>query len=434
MERAATVPAGSSQDSSLPPHYRVSGGVLGRGSDDPAGPLPPLSGVVIIETGESIAVAFCGRLLADLGATVVKVEPPGGDPLRAGDPLHVQPPDAIPALHAMLNRDKLSVVLDLAEVSAKQHFLRLGRSAAAVVGWCEPGVPQQLELLETLAADHTEVVVAALSWMGTEGPWRDFACDELLAQHLSGMAFSTAVRVSDPASEPPLAAPGSLAQMMGGLTAATAVVVSLISRDATGQGDFIDLSLVDALVSCLRQEVVTLTYGVGLMSRKREAVSRFAGVFQQPAGDGDVDYMIRTEAMWRSVLETVGAPEWGDLEAFATHPDRSLHWDAVEPLLRAELARYSRDYLFHEGQRRGVAVAPMNTIAEATREPVFAERNFFRSGIVPGVGAATFPGGPFRLDQVPNAVGVVAELGRDTESVLAWAERSTTGNSGRAAK
>lgn len=420
-ERVDAVPAESLKDSSLLPKRGVEAEPFERLSTELAAPRAPLSGVVVIESGVSIAVAFCGRLLADLGATVIKVEPPEGDALRAGDPPHMSPSDSVPALHAMLNRNKLSVVLNLDEVADRRHFLSLGSASAAVIGWCEPTESQPLEMLETLAGHHPELVVAALSWMGIEGPWRDFVCDELLAQHLSGMAFSTAVRVADPGTEPPLAAPGSLAQMMGGLTAATAVVVSLTGRESTGEGDFIDVSLVDALVSCMRQEVVTLTYGVGLMSRKREAVSRFAGVFQQPAGDGEVDYMIRTEAMWRSVLETVGAPDWGELEAFATHPDRSLHWDAVEPLLQAELARYTRAHLFHEGQRRGVAVAPMNSIAEATQEAVFAERGFFRKGNVPGFGASLFPGGPFRLDHMPNVDGAVAELGRDTESVLAWA-------------
>ncbi len=399
--------------------------VLGALNRDPSWDLArrggPLSGLVVVEAGEGVAVAFCGRLLADLGATVIKVECSAGDLLRAGDPPQTDPPDNAPSLHALLNRDKLSVVLDLDTEVGRRHFLQLGGAAGVVVGWCGKGERTVFSALDDLTRAHPELVVVALSWMGMDGPWRDFACDEFLAQHLSGMAFSTAVRVVDPALEPPLASPGSLAQMMGGLTAATATVISWIGREAGGEGDFVDVSLVDALVSCLRQEVVTLSYGVGLMSRKREAVSRFAGVFQQPAADGDVDFMIRTEAMWRAVLETVGNPEWGELEAFATHPDRSLNWDAVEPLLQLELSRYTRQHVFHEGQRRGVAVAPINTVAEATREPVFARRKFFREGEVPGFGPTLMPGGPFRLDGVVETSRTVPELGRDTERILHWA-------------
>jgi crotonobetainyl-CoA:carnitine CoA-transferase CaiB-like acyl-CoA transferase len=418
------VPAGSP----LGPSWKVPrDGALDALTELPYDRDSTLSGTVVVEAGEGISVAFCGRVLADLGATVIKIEHPDGDPLRHGDPPHMDPPDGFPSLHAHLNRGKLSVALDLDAQSGRTGFADLSGAATAVVGWCEVEKPVLLATLDEVAEAHPELVVVALSWMGTEGPWRGFACDELLAQHMSGMAFSTGVRVTDTALEPPLASPGGLAQMMGGLTAATAVVLSCVGREATGVGDFVDVSLVDALVSCLRQEVVTSTYGVGLMSRKREAVSRFAGVFQQPAGDGDVDFMIRTEAMWRAVLETVGTPDWGNLEAFASHPDRSLHWDAVEPLLQADLARYSRQYLFHEGQRRGVAVAPVNTVAEATREAVFASRQFFREGEVPGFGPAAMPGGPFRLDRTAEARGGLAALGRDNETALRWANRATDG-------
>ena len=184
-----------------------------------------------------------------------------------------------------------------------------------------------------------------LSWFGQSGPWSEFAGDSYLAQHMSGMAFATAIRVADPALQPPVATPGHLAEMVGGLTGATAAMVALTERDLGGRsGDVIDISIIDAIASFMRQEIVTYTYGAGLMSRSSAARSPFAApIFQQKSADGLVDLMVLQERPWRELMKVLGDPDWASNELFATHPLRSRYWDALEPLLQAELARVTTD-------------------------------------------------------------------------------------------
>lgn len=385
-------------------------------------PVPgPLSGLLVVETGEGIAVAFCGKLLADYGATVIKVEHPrDGDPLRRMAPFAGPDPDSAPsALHLFLNTNKLGVTLDLQTAAGKRILCELTRAADILTTFTDGEyIERTTELLTEARQDRQDLIELTLSWLGQTGPWRGFLCDEFLAQHLSGMAFSTAVRVDDLLTQPPLATPGHLAEMVGGLTAATAAVVAVFGRASDGRGEQIDVAIVEALASFLRQEVVTYTYGVGLMSRLKQAVSQFAGVFQQPAADGDVDILIRTEASWRALVDIIGNPDWALLETFATPPLRSLYWDALEPLLQGDLSLLTSQEVYVEGQRRGIAIAPVNTVAEAAAAAQFTERGFFISGDHPSAGEVRYPGPPFRVDGPIASPCPAPALGQDNAAVF----------------
>lgn len=391
-------------------------------TDSPGQPVSgPLSGVVVLECSEAVSVAFCGKLLADFGATVVKVEFPAGQSQTPA--IEDWPRDRGPgreALYELLNASKLSVTVDLRTSPGRDLLGRLASRAAVVTVFSDPADRETADAVTSLQPVNSGLVAVVLSWMGLSGPWRDFACDEFLAQHLSGMAFSTAVRVDDLESEPPLATPGQLASMVAGLTAATAATIALFAFERRPTGDVIDISIVETLTSFLRQELVTYTYGAGLMSRKREAVSRFAGVFQQPAADGYLDFMIRTEEMWRGVLASIGNPEWGELEIFATHPLRSLYWDALEPILQADLKMFTRAEVFRDGQRRGVPVAPVNTISDAVRDKQLTSRGFFNRGRISGSDGA-FPGPPFWMDDLAPVRKPAPSPGRDNIAVFRWA-------------
>lgn len=379
----------------------------------------PLADVVVVETGQGVAVAFCGKLLADFGATVIKVEHPrGGDHVRGTAPSSSEDEGArYSALRPFLDANKLGVTANLHTHSGRQLLKRLTDSADVLATFAARGEDAD-DLLGSMRAGHPRLIDVTLSWFGCSGPWQSFACDDFLAQHVSGMAFSTAVRVEDPAQSPPLATQGHLAEMAAGLTAATAVMTALTGREADGGGAQIDISIVEALTSFLRQEVVTLSYGVGLMSRRKEAVSRFAGVFQQPTGDGYVDILIRTEASWRALMEAIGSPDWASDELFSSHPSRALYWDALEPLLQQELRRFTSEYLHREGQRRGVAIARVNTVADALASPQFANRGFFVGGGDPEFPEFIYPGPPFRLATDTYETTPAPRLGQHNVEVL----------------
>jgi crotonobetainyl-CoA:carnitine CoA-transferase CaiB-like acyl-CoA transferase len=145
-------------------------------------------------------------------------------------------------------------------------------------------------------------------------------------------------------------------------------------------------------------------------------------VFQQQTADGFVDMLLMQEAPWRALLEILGSPAWGQDEIFATHPLRSQYWDALEPLLQEELRKATTARLYEEGQRRGVAIAPVNTIAQAAGAEQFTGRGFFTR--LAGKSATPAPGRPFQLGEC-SAPGAAPGRGEHNRLVLVeWLEAS----------
>ncbi len=359
----------------------------------------PLADIVVLETGTGVAVAFCGKLLADFGATVVKIEhPTRPDPVREISP-QVADGDGTSesALSVFLNRNKFRVTLDYATELGELLLHRLVARADILTTFAGAGM---FPLPAPVSSPKR--VQVELSWFGRSGPWRGFACNDFLAQHVSGMAFATAVRVPDPATQPPLATPGHLAEMVGGLSGATAAVIALLGQELDGTSETVDVAIAEAVTSFMRQEVVTYSYGVGIMSRSDKARSPIAApVYQQPTADGYVDMMILQEGPWTELVDILGNPEWSKNELFATHPSRAVYWDALEPLLQQELARFSSEEIYAAGQRRGIAIAPINSLAAAAASPQFSGRSFFESAGEAFAGLK-FPGPPFQVGELED--------------------------------
>ena len=367
----------------------------------------PLAGVVVLEEGSARCVRFAGRLLASYGATVIQLEVTAG----GGDSDEVTP-----ATRAYLDAGKLNVSLDADTDEGASMRRRLESKADVVLRFLDPG-HAALPRPET-AADCP--VTVELSWFGRTGPWAGYLCDDFLAQHASGMAFTSALRMADTTTSGPRAVPGHLAEMVAGLAAATAAMVGLAGREAGNPAETIDISVAESIVSFMRYETVIYSYGWGLPSRSKLARSPVAApVFQQATADGFVDMLIMQEDPWRALLEVLGSPAWGNDELFATHPLRSQYWDALEPMLQEELAKQSTATLYAEGQRRGVAIAPVNTIAQAAAAPQFAVRRFF-TGLRTPDGHLQAPGRPFALGDAPAPNGPPSAGQHNRAVLLEW--------------
>lgn len=344
----------------------------------------PLAGVIILEESPARSVRFAGRLFASYGATVIRVE--GGAGTGDADELNA-------AAEAFLDAGKLSVKFDIRSETGTALLAELESHADIVARFVDPGdTPAR-----PAAPTGDGPVRIDLSWFGRTGPWSGFLCDDFLAQHASGMAFTSALRMEDTATDGPRAVPGHLAEMVAGLAAATAGMIALTGRESGTAADSIDISVAESIVSFMRYETVIYSYGWGLPSRSKLARSPVAApVFQQATADGFVDMLIMQEAPWRALLEILGSPSWGNDEIFATHPSRSEFWDALEPLLQSELRKRSTAEVYEAGQRRGIAIAPVNTIAQAASAVQFRERDYFIE--LPIEERSTpAPGRPFRL-------------------------------------
>jgi crotonobetainyl-CoA:carnitine CoA-transferase CaiB-like acyl-CoA transferase len=172
---------------------------------------------------------------------------------------------------------------------------------------------------------------------------------------------------------------------------------ALFERDATGAGTHVDLALQEVLAMNQQVDIAWVTYGGRVPSRSATAKPPIPYVGQQPAADGYIDVITRTEGQWRTFLQVLGNPEWAQNELFADMNSRSQYWDALEPLIQQETRRFAKQELFRRGQAAGVSTAAVNTVADAADAEHFAERGSFVEMAHPVLGRTRCPGPPARF-------------------------------------
>ena len=356
-------------------------------------------GLRIVELGRGVGAAYCAKLFADLGADVVLVEPPAGSELRRRGPFADDEPGIERSgLFAYLNTSKLGVTLDVTVSQGRDIYLELLRDADVLV---EDRAPSWMEAAglgyAALEPAFPALVMTSITPFGQDGPWRDYLGNDFIAQHTGGVAYHNGARAEDLEAEPPIPLPGYLGEFAGALAAGAATMCALFGRDASGRGAHVDVALQEVLAMNQQVDVAWVTYGGRVPSRSASARPPIPYVGQQPAADGYVDIITRTEGQWRTFLNVIGNPEWAQNELFATMASRSQYWDALEPLIQQETRRFGKQELFRQGQAAGVSTAAVNTVADAAEAEHFADRGSFAGLEHPVLGRVRCPGPPVRF-------------------------------------
>ena len=331
----------------------------GNGATQPSA----LAGIRVLEFTEMASASFCARLLGDAGADVVKVEPPGGDRYRYHGPFpdpstgSGQAPDPNwSGMFLYLNANKRGMELDLLHPSHKAVFDELVAAAdILIVGGQSAEIERQGLRREVLRHLNPGLIVAAITPFGLTGPNSGRIGDELTAVAAGGLSFATPGvpdGVQDPASEPPLTANTPLAELMTGVLGSTACVAALLSRQFSGQGCEIDLSLQEGVASVMPYEHAHAAYHE---PKKRELLgfALMPNVYM-PCKDGYVVLMAVLDGHWRSLMGAAGNPDWAELEVFGTARDRARNWDALEPLLLEWTMSHTGEEIARLAQERGV--------------------------------------------------------------------------------
>jgi crotonobetainyl-CoA:carnitine CoA-transferase CaiB-like acyl-CoA transferase len=381
-----------------------------------------LDDLKIIELGQGVAPAFCAKLFAGLGAEVIKIEPPGGDVLRTRGPFAGDEPGLERSgLFAYVNMSKLGVTLDIGSERGRALFLDLARNADILI---ENNAPAWMAAhgldYERLHAIAPALIVTSITAFGQDGPWRDYAANDFIVQHAGGIAYSNGVRARDPEAEPPIVIPGYASEFAGGLAAAAGTMCALFVRDATGEGEHVDVALQEVLAMHLQVDCARVTYAGEVPRRDASAQPPIPYVGQQPVADGYVDFVVRTEEHWRRFVAVLGNPEWANNELFATMASRSQYWDALEPLIQQETKHFGKEDLFRKSQANGVSAAAVYTVEDAARSGHFADRGCFVEHEHPAIGRMRTPGPPVRLAGEQQAVRRPApRLGEHNNEVFA---------------
>ena len=377
--------------------------------DDPISALGHLR-VVELAGPES---RYCGKVLADLGADVIKVEPPGGDQSRHFAPFAGDEPDRERSLNfANFDANKRSVVLDLAAPDGRDEARRLADSADMLIESFAPGYVDDLDLgFESLVRNNPGLIVISVSPFGRTGPYRDYLGGDLVAQAMGGLMY-----VQGDDTRPPCAAPSDQASQLTGLHAAYGALAALRHRSVTGQGQHVDVSMHE-VVAHMMLSIPRYAY-FGEIVRRTGTASPVAPNGYYKCSDGYACVSVFFDDHWLRMVEWMGLdalddPIWHDGDFRRANPD--LIDDMVAEFARSQTVREIVD----EGQRRHIVVSAMHSLEEVVDGPQLRERDYFVQVDHPRIGRHRYPGAPYRLSRTPWRVRRPAPLlGQHQDEVL----------------
>ncbi|MDA3627619.1 CoA transferase [Saccharopolyspora oryzae] len=391
------------------------------------GPLP-LHGVRVLEIGAFMAAPFATMQLADLGADVIKVEnPAGGDPVRQTGPFlsgHSSP-------FLRLNRNKRSVALDLKTPEGHRILQQLLDDADVLVENLRPGALAGLGFgPEPVRARNPALIYVSASGWGQDGPLADQPGLDIMAQARAGL-----MSITGHPGGPPTKVGVPMCDLVCGLYAALGAVAALRSRESTGQGQHVDVSLLEAGVSFAVWEAGTY-FATGETGRAHGSAHQNSAPYQAVRSkDGWVTVGATTTKTWPAFCHALGLAHLLDDERYRNSYDRYQHRDSLIPAIEDATAQRSTTDIVDALTTAGVPCAPIATTDEVFTNDHLRQRDFFWDAEHPELGAVRQIGSPVRLsatpprrDQAGPTLGahtreVLTEAGLDADEVRRLAER-----------
>ena len=370
-----------------------------------------LEGIRVLDVTQVMAGPFCAMMLADLGAIVIKVEPPAGDSTR-------QMPGASgtdsPSFNAV-NRGKRSIVLNLKTAEGRDVFARLARSSDIVVENYRPGVMTALGLDYTaLAALNPRLIYASISGYGQTGPQRGKGGFDLIAQGVAGIMSIT----GEPGG-PPVKAGVPVTDLGAGLFALVGILAALEHRHRTGAGQQVDTSLVDAGVALSVWEATEFFSGSGVPTALGSAHRMNAPYQAVRCADGYITLGAANERLFRRLCEVLGHREWSDDPAFTDNASRVRHREALAGRIEAITGTLPCAHWLSLLEANDIPCGPINTYAQVFADPQVLAREMVVETEHPTLGHLRTLGSPIKLSATPPNVSRRApQLGEHTDDVL----------------
>ena len=372
-----------------------------------------LGGLSVLEVGRMVAAPYCGKLLADLGADVVKIEAPGtGDPARRRSPFPGDRPHAERSgLFLYLNTSKRSITLSLRTEGGRGIFRRLLAEADVLIEDHAPGELERLGLgPDELAKLNPRLVHTSLTPFGESGPYRDFRSHHLNVYHSSPHTTFA----EPPAGEAPRApalAGRYLAEYDAGLTAALGTLTAALSSAAAGHGQHVEVSKQEALLCIERVDIGRQINA----PRPPPWRGSLGGLLR--AKDGYVMVTPVQDHQWQGLVRAMGSPEWARSESCRDEMARQEHRDELQPRIQAWAEGLTREEIYHRLQDEGTPAGPVRTVAEVREGPQAQARGYFVELDHPEAGKHTYPSLPYRFSSEGCRPGRAPLLGEHNEEI-----------------
>ena len=335
-----------------------------------------LEGLKVIECGEGVSAAFSAKMLADVGADVIKIESPQGDRTRRHGPFRDDKPDPENSgIFVYLNGNKKSITLDLTNSQSREVLKKLLGKADVLIHNVPP--PERAKHgLESpaLCAAFPTLIVTSISPFGDSGPRKDWRAYDLNVMNAGGFAF-----LSPGASQypdlPPLKPFGDQGDFQGGVHAAYATLAAYYGRLVSGVGQAIDVSEQECIAAMLEMNFMHYTYANRETSRL--GVRMIGPWTMLDCSDGKVLVVCVEEEQWQRMVELMGNPEWAKEEIFKDRVSRGQNADALIALMGEWASTWKAQDLYNEGQKRRIAFAPVNTMADLYSSEHLQAREYY---------------------------------------------------------
>jgi len=371
----------------------------------------------VVEYATMVAGPYCGKLFADLGADVIKVEPSEGDPARTfgpfpNDKLHLEKS----ALFLYNNTSKRGITLNLDKPAGIEVFQRLSKWADILI---DNHPPQHLERLgldyETLKKLNPGLIYTSITPYGRTGPRADVKGDELTIIHAAGLGNLLPTRAVD-INRAPVKAGGYAVGYHTGVTAALTTMGALIGKHKTGEGRLIDISMQEVILGLLRPNVTGTRYQGSTWSRVPD---RPPALGRMKTSDGYIVLGAIEDHHFRVLREMMGNPPWLAGDEWLSLAYRMHHLMDIAPLIDEWISHQKKEDIHQKLARRGVPLGPVNSVKDLLENEQYAVRNYFTEVEHPEAGKYRYAGWPYLMSATPPRVTRPAPLlGQHNQEVL----------------
>lgn len=379
----------------------------------------PLKGLRVLEVGVLLAGPVCGQILGDMGADVVKVEPPGQpDPLRQWGAVK---PDGVSVWFGIVGRNKRCINLDLRTQDGQDTFKALADTADIIVENFRPGTLEKWGLgYDTLSSTNPGLILVRVSGYGQSGPKKNEAGYASVGEAFGGLRY-----VMGEPDRPPSRAGISLGDTLAAMNGAIGALAALEHRRNTGQGQIVDSAIYEACFSMMESLVPDYQFGQRIRERTGSYLPGVAPSNIYPANDGMMIIAANQDTVWKRLCEAMGAPELASDDRFSNHESRGANQKELDNLISSWSEQHSCQDLEALCEANGVPCSRLYTAEHMLEDSHYAAREAIVDVEHPELGSLKMPNVFPKLSQTPGNIRWPAhEPGSDTDSVLRdWLSR-----------
>ena len=372
----------------------------------------PLKGIRVLDLTRVLAGPYATMLLSDLGAEVIKIEQPGvGDEARNFGPFK----NDFSLYFMSVNRGKKSLPLNLKSPQGKEIFLKLVKQCDILVENFRPGAMKKLGLdYESLKADHPSLIYAACSGFGQTGPYAERGAYDMIIQGMGGI-----ISITGEPGRPPVRVGTSISDLTAAMFTTIGILSALHHRHQTGEGQFVDVAMLDSMVAILENAIVryfATNEPPQPLGSRHPAITPFEAF---ESTDGYIIIALGNDGLWAKFCEHVNRPDLITDERFRTNASRTANHEQLFPIIAGLMRQRTTEMWIEALDAIGVPCGPINTIDKVVNHPQVLAREMIAKVEHEITGSVEVPGIPIKLSKTPGRIDAPApSLGEHTMEIL----------------